>query len=114
MFHRLLEMKGLIIDLAVLPQFPGHSQPTISETTIGVLSGRAVRPDTFPIGCCPCRLAQRGSGPLLGEVAKILVTRSAETNDAAFAAHFGHWTGTCKGLDVLGRGKMLAIVTEFG
>ena len=94
-------MNGFIVELTVLPEFPGHSQPAIGKTAIGMLSGCTVGPDTVPVRCCPCRLAQRSSGPWLGEVTKVFVARSPKANDAAFAAHFGHGTGTGKGLDML-------------
>ena len=107
-------MVCFIIGLAVLPQAPQNCDPAVRQTTKGMALGFAMRTNAGVIGICPNGSPQRGLGPLLSNVSKLMVARVAELNASSFSAADCDRTGACQCLNTVCCRKPSSIITELG
>ena len=107
-------MISFVIGLVSLPECPGDSQPAIGEATEGVIVGVTVGADLLEVGVSPDRFEEGFGGPLLGDVAEVMITGAAETDGFALTTVLGDGAGAGQGLQGIGGREAAAMIAELG
>jgi hypothetical protein len=107
----LFQMKSFIIGFSIDPQSPQNLQPTIRQTTEGIIVGPAVGTDGVVISGCPGRDIESQARPLLNDMAEVTITGFAEQHIGMFATALGERTGACHRLQDGWRGISSAVIT---
>jgi len=68
----------------------------------------------LPIGNGPDRLAQRAAGPLLGDLAKLMVTGVPKSHAFTLAAGHGDRAGAGQGLETGWRREAITVIAQLG
>lgn len=112
MLTDLTEVVGFVGRFTALPQRPDNVQPAIGQAAIGVAFGLALVTCLVEVCSSPSRFANGAIGKLLGGIAVIVVTSSAEFDVATLAAGDGNRRGAGDGGQPSARGITLPMVAK--
>ena len=87
-------MIGLVVKFSTVPELPEYGEPAIGQATIGIVLAGTTGANLLPISNSPDRFVQGAAGPLLGNLAKLMVTGVPEGHAFALAAGHGDRAGT--------------------